>query len=68
MFAHTHPQSHASAHMWRPEENVRKLVLSFYQVGSRDQTQIIRTGDKYLHLLSHLVAFDFEPMDYFKQC
>lgn len=31
-----------------------ELVLSFYQVGLQEQTQVVRLGDKYLYIGSHL--------------
>lgn len=30
------------AHRWRSEDNFQELILSFYLVGSRDQTQFVR--------------------------
>lgn len=42
------------AHSWRSEANFWESVFSFYQVGYRDQTQVIRLGVKYLYPESHL--------------
>ena len=30
---------HVTAHMWRSEDNLLEIVLSFYHVGSGDQIQ-----------------------------
>lgn len=35
---------------------MKELILSFYHVGSWDQTQVIRFDSKQLYLLSHLVS------------
>lgn len=43
---------HARAHMWGSDDNLQ-LVL-FYDVGPRDETQIVKHGLKYSYLLSHL--------------
>lgn len=42
--------------MWKSEHNLEESVLSFYNVGPRDQSQAARTGNKHLpvHLLKHL--------------
>lgn len=45
---------HETACMWRSEDNLWKSVLSFCQMDSRAQTQIIRWGKKNLDPLSHL--------------
>ena len=34
--------------MWKSEGNFVGVVLSFYHVGPRDQTQVIRLGSKHL--------------------
>lgn len=39
-------------HMWRAEDNLSGLVLSFYCVGPRVQTQVVRLGGKHLYPLS----------------
>lgn len=44
----------AVAHMWRPEDNLKKSIFSLYQVGPRIQTQGISLGSKHLYMLSHL--------------
>lgn len=36
------------AHVWKPEDNLRELVLSFYYVGSGDRAQVARLGGKCL--------------------
>lgn len=46
----------ASVHVWRLEDSLLDLVLSFHQVGPRDQTKVIRLVNKYLFPLSHLVS------------
>lgn len=33
---------------WGSEDNLQKLILSFYHVGSGDQTEVVRLGSKYL--------------------
>jgi hypothetical protein len=35
-------------HVWRLKDNLQELVLSFYQVCFRDQTQVIRFDSKHL--------------------
>jgi hypothetical protein len=46
----------ASVHVWRKEDNLRKLVLSFYCVGLRGHIQVTGTGGKLLYPLSHLAG------------
>lgn len=46
-----HKCAHTTAHMWRSEDNVRELVLSFWCVG-----QVIRLNSKYLNPLNHLAS------------
>lgn len=45
---------HAMAGLWRSDDTLQELVLSFHPVGSRDHTKVFRFGDKHLKLLSHL--------------
>lgn len=33
---------------WGSKDNLQKLILSFYHVGSGDQTEVVRLGSKYL--------------------
>lgn len=49
----------ALAHMWRSEDNLQELVLSFDHVGSRDWTKVIWLGSKWLYLLSYLASPHF---------
>lgn len=51
--------SHATAHMWRSEDNLWDLVLSFHRVGPRDGTQVIRCKHQYLYslVISPALAF-----------
>lgn len=44
------------AHVWKPEDNVRELVLSLYHVLFRDQTQVVILTGKCLYLQSHLAG------------
>lgn len=46
-------------HMWRPEENLHKSVLSSHHahhVGSKDQIQVVRLGDRYFYNMSHFAC------------
>jgi hypothetical protein len=47
-------------HMWRSENNMYELPLSFYHVNYRDQTHIIRLGGKCFQLLGHVGSPTFE--------
>lgn len=47
---------HIVESVWRSEDNLCKLVFSFYHVCLRDWTQIIQIGSKCLCPLSHLVS------------
>ena len=52
----------ATAHVWRPEDSSKDLVLSFYHVGPRDRTQVVGLGGKpaqesLLSVLGCLVPF-----------
>jgi hypothetical protein len=40
--------THATAHTLRLEANMWVSLLSFYYVGSRDRTQVLRLGGKHL--------------------
>lgn len=42
---------HACGMAWRSENSLWKLVLSLYQRGSRDWTQVFRVVSKHLYLL-----------------
>lgn len=42
-----------TVHMWRSENNLRELVLS-YDMGLGDKTQVIKLGNRCLYLLHHL--------------
>lgn len=42
------------APVWRPEATLWESILSYHQVGSRNEAQVIRLGSKCLHLWSHL--------------
>lgn len=42
--------------IWRPEDNFRELLLSFYHVGPRNQTQAIRLQGKQFYHVSHLAG------------
>lgn len=42
-----------TVHMWRSENNLRELVLS-YDMGPGDKTQVIKLGNRCLYLLHHL--------------
>lgn len=46
----------AIMHLWRSEDNLQKLILS-YCMDSGTQTQVLRLGGKFLYLLSHLAGF-----------
>lgn len=41
-------------HMWRSEDNLEELALSFYRVGPGDQAQIMLICRKYLSHPGHL--------------
>jgi hypothetical protein len=47
-----------AVYKWGSEDNLREWVCSSYQLGPGDQTQVIRAGNKYLNLPSHLVGPD----------
>lgn len=47
---------HVTVYVWRSEDNVEELVLSFHYMGSGDQTQDIRLGSKPLYPLSRLAG------------
>lgn len=38
---------------WRLEDNLRKLVVSFHLVGTREGTQVVVAASKSLYLLTH---------------
>lgn len=39
-------------YVWRLEENLQKLVLPFYYVGPRNETQVVRLRGECLYLLT----------------
>lgn len=43
--------------MWKSEENLQKLILS-YCIGSGDQAQVVRTDNGCLYPLNHLAGPD----------
>lgn len=43
-------------HTMVPEDNLPRIVLSFYYVVSRDQAQFLRFDGKHLYQLSHCAA------------
>lgn len=43
-------------HLWIPEDNFQESVLSFYHVGPRGRTWVIRLGNVCLHLMSQLIS------------
>lgn len=45
---------HAIVSLWRSEDNLQNLVLSFCYVGRGDGTQGIRTGSSHIYAHSHL--------------
>lgn len=47
------------AHTFWSKDNFLELLLSFYHVGSGDQTQVVQFDNKYLYLTSHLAALGF---------
>lgn len=49
----------ALVYMWRSEVSVQEPVLSFYHVGSEDQTRVVCRGSKCLSQLSYLVGPPF---------
>lgn len=46
--------------MWRSEESLRDQDLSFYNVGSQGQSQVIRLGRKHFYPPNHLADPDCE--------
>lgn len=46
---------HSTKYIWSSEGNFQKLLLSFYHKGSKNGTQVVRVGNKYLYPLSYLV-------------
>jgi hypothetical protein len=49
IFFHTVP-------VWKLEDNLKLLFLTFHHVGSTNRTQVARLGSKPLYLLSHLYS------------
>lgn len=50
-----HVWSRATVHLWTLEDNFQESVLSFYHVGPRNGTWVIRLGNMCLHLMNHLI-------------
>lgn len=48
--------SHAIVYMYRSHDKLCELVLSVCHVGSRDPTQVVRCGAKFLYSLNHLTG------------
>jgi hypothetical protein len=48
--------AHTKVCLWRSEYNICKSLLSFHQVGSIDQTQVVRLGGSRLSLLKYLAG------------
>lgn len=46
--------THSTEHMWRSKGISQEMVLCFHHLGSLDQTQAIKLGNKQLYLLNHL--------------
>lgn len=42
------------AHEWKSETNLWESALSFHYMSPRDQTQVVRTGNKLLYLMLYL--------------
>lgn len=41
--------AHATISVWRSENSVWAVILSFYHTDPRDATQVIRFGGRHLH-------------------
>lgn len=46
------------------EDNLEKYCLMFHNVGSRDQTQVLRLSGKHLYLLSYLARHIFNSLSW----
>ena len=46
--------AHATARVWRSENNLLELILSFHGIGPRDQTQVVGFGSRHFYSLNHL--------------
>lgn len=51
---------HATSHVWKSEGNFGESVLYLHHMGSRDQTQVVWHGSRYLYPLSHLIGIGLE--------
>lgn len=51
-----HTCMHVTVCVWRSEDNLQELVLSFHCVGSGDQTQVVRPGSKRVYPQSWLAS------------
>lgn len=49
----------ALVYMWKSEVSLQESVLSFYHVGSEDQTRVVCLGRKCLSQLSYLIGLPF---------
>lgn len=49
---------HATVLLWGSKNNLLELVLSFYHVDLRNQTQVITLGANVFTLMSHLTSFN----------
>lgn len=45
---------HYVTFMWKSKDSLQELVLPFYYVGFREQTQAVRLGSNLLSLVSRL--------------
>lgn len=49
-----HAHLYVMTHVWKSEDNLWESV--FHHVGSRDQTLVVRRGDKCPYLMNHLTG------------
>lgn len=54
MRTYKHEGMHVTEHAWNSENSLWGLALSLQFVGSRDETQSVRFGDRHLYLVIHL--------------
>lgn len=55
-------------HMWGSEGNSQEMVLYFYYLSSRDQSQVMKLANKHLCLLSHFTSPSLQvALFYFKR-
>lgn len=50
----------ARGQVWKSEGNFGESVLYLHHMGSRDQTQVVWHGSRYLYPLSHLIGIGLE--------